>query len=115
MPLVEDDDVVETFAAKRADETLDIGRLPGRAWSNEHFRDAETTQSAPEWFTVYGIAITQQIAGRGVKGKGFDDLLCRPLSGRVSSDVEVDDLASLMSKHEDHIEDSKGQRGHGDS
>ncbi len=40
MTLIEDDDMIETFAADGADQTLDIGRLPGGAWSNGHFPNA---------------------------------------------------------------------------
>ncbi len=46
--------------------------------------------------------------------EGFDDLLRRPLGGRVSSDIEVDDLAAFMLDNKEHVEDSKGHRGHGE-
>ena len=32
----------------------------------------------------------------------------------MGSDIEVHDLASIMSEHEEHIEDSKCHRGHGE-
>ncbi len=48
----------------------------------------------PESFTADGIAIARQRARRG--------------------DIDVDDLAPFMSEHEEHIEDSKGRRGHGE-
>ena len=114
MTLVEDDDVIETLATDGTDETLDVGRLSRRSWSNELFRDTEAVQSALESFTINGIAVAQQITGSGVEGEGFDDLLRSPLGGWVSSDIEVDDLASLMLDNKEHIKDSKGYRGHGE-
>jgi hypothetical protein len=33
--LIEDDDVIETFAADRADDALDIGVLPRRSWCSD--------------------------------------------------------------------------------
>jgi len=34
--LVEDDDVVETFASNGADDALDIGILPGWSWCSSN-------------------------------------------------------------------------------
>jgi hypothetical protein len=43
VPLIEDDDVIETFAADRADDAFDIGVLPGRS------RRSETSSIAIAW------------------------------------------------------------------
>jgi hypothetical protein len=32
VPLIDDDHVVQTFAADRPDDAFDVGILPGRAW-----------------------------------------------------------------------------------
>ena len=71
-------------------------------------------QRAPESFTVDGVAVALQIAGSGVEGKGFDHLLRSPLGARECGDIEAHDLTSLMPEHKEHLEDSKGRRGHGE-
>ena len=107
MTYVEDDDMVETLVTDGADATLEIGWLPRRWWGNEHLRDAEDLQPAAESFTVAGIGIAHQITGSRVKREGLNQLPRSPLGGRVSSDVKVQDLASLMPEHEEHMEDLK--------
>ena len=72
LTFIEHDDMVEALASDRADDTFDVGRLPGRAWRDEHFRDAEAVQPTPESFTVDGIAIAQQIMGSSIEGEGLD-------------------------------------------
>ena len=39
--LIEDDDVIETFAADRADDALDTGVLPRRSWCGDDLLDGE--------------------------------------------------------------------------
>ena len=48
VPLVEDNDVVEAFAPDGAGETLDVRRLPWRAWGDEDLFDAEAAHAAAE-------------------------------------------------------------------
>src|SRR2546425_13087046 len=45
-------------------------------------------------------------------GKGFNDLLCRPRSGRGVAHVEVYDLAAVMKQDHEHVEHAKRHRGH---
>ena len=41
MPLIDDDDVVQTLAADRADDAFDVGILPGRARCRADGRETE--------------------------------------------------------------------------
>jgi hypothetical protein len=50
--LVKDDDVIQTFAADRADEALDIGVLPGGAWRGNNLLDAHRPNSFTKYQTV---------------------------------------------------------------
>lgn len=63
MTLIEDDDMVEALAADRADETLHVGRLPGRAWSNAYLLDTEAAHSPPGPLAIDGIAVAQRVPG----------------------------------------------------
>jgi len=49
-----------------------------------------------------------------VEGKRLNYLLRRPLGRGVFGDVEVHDLAPLMSQHEEHVENTKGGCGDGE-
>ena len=52
MPFTEDDDVVKAFTPNGTDNSLDVRRLPGGAWSRKHLFDTETFHSIAESFTV---------------------------------------------------------------
>ncbi len=77
---VEDDDVVEAFAAERADEPLDVRVLPRRAWSAKHFVDAQAFDPCLEIVAVdVPVSVVRlQEAWSGIEGKGLEHLLCRP-------------------------------------
>ena len=46
--LIEDNDVIEAFAADRADHALDIGVLPGRSWRRDNLFDAHRPSADAE-------------------------------------------------------------------
>ena len=54
------------------------------------------TDTACELVTVDGVAVAEEIFRELVKGEGFTQLLSGPFRGRVSSDVEVDDPATVV-------------------
>ncbi len=74
MMLVKDDDVIQTFAADRADEALDVGVLSRRPRRGNNLFDAHHSNSIAKDRTIRCVAIPQQIAGRGVPGKGLGHL-----------------------------------------
>ena len=105
--LVEDDDMIEALTAHGADEPLHIGRLPWRAWGDEYLLNAEASHTAPEPFSVDGIAVVQLVTGCRLPRESLDHLLCGPPGGRVLGDTEVNDLAPLMSEHQEHVQYAK--------
>jgi hypothetical protein len=50
--LIEDDDVIETFAADRADDALDIGVLPLRSWCCDDLLDRHRLDTIAEGLTI---------------------------------------------------------------
>ena len=50
--LIEDDDVIETFAADRADDALDIGVLPGRSRRSDDLLDCHRLDTIAERPTI---------------------------------------------------------------
>ena len=68
----------------------------------------QLSHTAPKSFPVYVFPVTEQVTGSGDEGKCVDYLLCCPLGGRVFGDIEVDNLAPIMSEHQEHVEYAKG-------
>src|SRR5512142_2639200 len=57
---VEDDDVVEALAPDRADDTLDVRVLPGRAWCRHDLRYAHRFDPAAEVRAIRCVAVAQR-------------------------------------------------------
>ncbi len=114
MPVIVDDDEMETFPANRADQALDVGILPGRSWSGQHFFHPEGCNPATEPRSIDAVPVPQKIA-RGIAPREcLDDLLPRPLPCRVLGDVEMDHLAPLKAQHDEHVQNPKRDGGDGE-
>src|SRR6266851_4303460 len=110
--LVQDDDLVEQFAAEGANDAFGEGVLPGRAWRSENFGQPHALRSSPELATVDAVAIAQEVAGRRVIGERLDDLLRSPSGSGGIGDVEVHDLSAMMQQHHEHVEHPEGRSRH---
>lgn len=67
--LIEDDNVIETFAADRADDALDIGILPWRSRCRNDLFDCHRLDTIAEGLPIRSVAVAQQKARRGVRGR----------------------------------------------
>jgi len=112
--LAEDDQVIEAFTPNGSDDALDVGSLPRRPRSGQHFPDSHGFGLLHEVSTENPISIAQQIARRGIPGKCLHQLSGGPLGGRMGRHVEVEDAAPIMGKHQKHIQDLKADRGDGE-
>ena len=99
MPFVENDDMIKALAADRTDQTFHVWVPPRRPWRDEQFLDVHVPDATLKRPTVDPIAIANQEARRFVERKRFDDLPGGPFSRRMSCDIEVDDLAPVVTKH----------------
>src|SRR5687767_14874496 len=72
---IEHDDEIEAFAAKRADDALGEGILPGRARGDDDLANAYALDPALEVSAEDGIAIAEQVSGAGLVRERVDDLL----------------------------------------
>ncbi len=114
MTLVENDDMIEAFAANRPDQAFRLRILPGRPWSDDDFLDAHVRDSFPEDLARCPIAISDQKPRDFVKRERFDHLLRRPLGCRVSCYVEVNDFPAAVTEHDKGDEYSKCGRRDGE-
>src|SRR5215471_18722080 len=97
--------IVQTFSANRTDDAFDVSSLPRRPRSAEHFFDIHYRDLLAELLAIDSIAISQQISRRGIKRKGFEHLLRRPLRRWMSCDVEVHDTSSIVCEDNKNEED----------
>src|SRR5713101_463584 len=63
---IENDDVIETLAADRADDALDIGVLPWGARCGDDLVDPHGPDTIAEALAIRGIPVPQQVARRRV-------------------------------------------------
>ena len=111
-PFAEHDYVVQALAANGADDPFDISSLPGRTRCGQHLFDPHSFNLIHEIFPEDPVAITQQVAGRGVPGKGFAELLRGPLRRGISGDGKVENPAAVVSQHQKHIQDLESDGRH---
>ena len=79
MALVQDDHVVQAFAADTPDQPLDVRILPRTPWGDDDFFDPHMLHPLPKRGAVDAVPIAQQIARGFVPREGVHDLLGRPL------------------------------------
>src|SRR5881296_3618346 len=109
MPFVEDDDVIEAFPSNRPDDALGEGILPGRSWGDEDLVDPHALHPPREHLAVDGVAITEQVLGRGLFREGLDKLLGGPSGGRVVGHIDVDEFPASVPKDNEPEEQAERQ------
>jgi len=92
----DDDQMIETLSANRADDAFRVWILEGRSRRGDHFFNLHSLYSQSKFCPVNLISIPEQIARRRVFREGFDELSGGPFSGGMRCNIEVDDLASVM-------------------
>jgi len=95
--LVQDDDLVQAFAAQGLVQSLGTGILPWTAWRREHLLDVQTAHSPTECSAVDAVA--DQTSGCGIERERLDHLLRGPRGHRARGDLEIDDPAALVGEH----------------
>src|SRR5437870_13195548 len=113
MFVVENDYVIEAFAADASDDSLRIRILPRASWSRPHFPNTHSLNSVLEVLPIDSFSITNQIARRLILRKGFDDLLCRPRHRRMLVHIKVNDPAAYVRQNNEqkqHVQASRRYR-----
>jgi hypothetical protein len=98
VPLVDHDHVVQAFSANTPDYPFRIAVLPRTPGRYRNLSDTQSIHSCPEIMAVDPIAIPYQIVRRGIVRKWLHDLLCRPCSGRVFRNIEMQHTSTVMGK-----------------
>ena len=112
MSLVDHDHVVEKLSPNRADHSLGVGVLPGRAWCREHLGYAHASHPSPKLAAIDVVAIAQEVTRRRVIGKRFDNLLrCPGGSGGIGY-AEVYDSSAMLQQDHKNVEHPEGRSRH---
>jgi len=105
--LIEDDDVIETFAADRANDAFNIGVLPWRSRRGDDLLDGHRLDTIAEGGPIGCVAVAQQKGRRGVPWEGLSDLARKPALCRVWGDIEMEDGSSLVTEDDQGVEQLK--------
>ena len=98
MPFVQDNHMVQTLPAYRADEAFAVRILPRRARCGRDSFDAHAFDTLGEVVAVDAVSITEQKSRRFLVREGVDNLLTGPFGMRIRSDVEVDMRKSFVTQ-----------------
>ena len=110
--LVQNDHVIEALAAKGADDAFRVGTLPRGLRCRKNFLDSHSVYFLRKLIAEDPVAIPKQVPRDLLKGKGLPELPGGPLGHRMGSDVEVQDPPSVVSQHQEHVQDLKPDRRH---
>jgi hypothetical protein len=107
VPLVDHNYMVKTLAANRADDALDIRVLPRRSRRRHDLRYVNRFDPAAEFRAIRCVAVSQQVAWRGVPRKCLGDLAREPTCGGVLRDVQMQNLAPRVAEDHAHVQQTK--------
>src|SRR5215471_12009118 len=100
-PLVPHNDVIQALAANRSDQSLHIWILPRGSRSHDDFFDPHAFREGNHGSSENRISIPHQILWR-FPGKGFSNLLGRPLFAWMIRHIEVQHTAAVMRQDDEN-------------
>jgi hypothetical protein len=109
--LAQDDNVIQTFAADRTDQALNIWVLPGRSRGGDDLRDAHRSNAMAECRAIRFVAIPQQIARCRIPRKGLGHLARKPDLRRICADFEVNNPSAIKAEHNQGIKELERRGG----
>ena len=96
MPLIEDDDVVQTLAADRANDAFDIGILPGRARCRADSGETEGLDRPTECPVEGPVAVVEEEPRVRVVGESLAELLSGPRGRGVLRHIDMQDAPPVV-------------------
>ncbi len=103
MRFAEDDDMVEALATDRADQSLDMAILPGRAQCDGSVPDAHGSEPPSDDGTIGTVVVANEVSRRFIPWERLGDLQCDPFGGRVRSDIGPDEPSSTEMQDRDSV------------
>src|SRR6202048_3938591 len=88
MCLAQSNDVTQTLAPDRSDQSFSEAILPRRGWCNGLVPDAHSAQSACDDRTIDAIPVADHVARGFIPGECFCDLTRNPFRGWMCCDAD---------------------------
>src|SRR4030081_1574316 len=110
MRFAKHDHVVETLAADRADESLNVSILPGRSGCDRMVPNADCADPLQEDWTVRGVSIPNKISRRVVPRERLGDLARDPLRGWVCRHAKRHPKSSSVAHNDKTIQNLECDR-----
>ena len=108
MALIEYEHVVQALSPDRSHPALGDRIGPRRSEGSASLGDTEIAHPPIEAGAIAGVAVMNEKTWRlVVPTAAFDNLLCRPLGGRMRRHMHVDNLSAGVMDHEEHVQRSK--------
>ena len=107
VPLVEDDCIVQTVSADRADDALDVRILPRGSRCRDDLLKTHNPDALTESVTIRSVPVPQEVARRGVPRKGFSYLVGKPNLCRMSGNPEMGDPSAVVPEDDHHVQHLK--------
>ncbi len=105
----QDDHIIETLPANRANESLNVAVLPGRLRSCENLPNAEPSRRFREPLAIASVPVPQKIARCAVPRECFEKLMGYPFGRGMLRNGDVDNAAAIMRQnHEDKQHPKEG-------
>jgi len=108
--LVEDDEMVQTLPADRANEALAIRILPRAMRSGEHLLNPHRLDGCRERLAINSVTIAQQVVWCTIPGEGLDQLPGRPFCGGMRGYAKVKESAAIMRQNQKNEEQTESRR-----
>src|SRR6266700_3319838 len=102
MPLVQDDDMIQTLPPDTPDEPFNIGILPRTPWRNEDLLDAHMLDPLSKGCAIDTVPTAEQILWGLVPRERLNHLLCRPWGGRMLGNVEMHDATAVVRQNHEY-------------
>src|SRR5262249_26554982 len=99
-----DDEMVDAFAPDRSDQPFSEAILPRRSRSNGLIPDAHGTQTACDDGAVDAIPIANNELRGLVPRESFAELARDPVSGRICSYVDPDEVSPVQPNDDEGVE-----------
>ena len=110
MVLIKNNDVIETFAPDRTDQSFDIAVLPWRSKRRWAVADAHRFQLILEGGAIDRVIVSNERVWRLVPRKCFSKLLRGPFSCRMRGNAKVQELASPVRHDNEYKEEFETDR-----
>src|SRR5450631_1156542 len=103
MRLTQDDEMIDTLAPDRPDQSFGKAILPRRGWRSRLVPNAHRAQSACDDGPIDTIPIANEVAWRLIPRESLGQLACDPFSCRVCCDVDPDEVSAIQPNDDEDI------------